>query len=273
MTQTLEHTDIDPVAARDEWHAQRNADLAVEHGWLTLTGLYWLPARPGSLPGVPGQWWADRDGVAHVRGDAADRLRQGDAELVGEASVRVEEGRSSSELSFVEADGTVVVVEVIRRTGRTAVRVRDPRAAARAAFSGVPIADYDPSWVVEATLTWYDAPRAVVVGAAQLGLVHHVELVGEATFERDGETATVALSGYGDGKVGLLFSDESADVAPWRILQASAQPGDETLRLDFNRAVNLPYAFSDFGTCPAPVEGNHLRFAVTAGERRPERAG
>ena len=50
-----------------------------------------------------------------------------------------------------------------------------------------------------------------------------------------------------------------------------AAPGDATVRLDLNRAVNLPYAFSDFGTCPAPVEGNHVPFAVTAGERRPVR--
>ena len=28
--------------------------------------------------------------------------------------------------------------------------------------------------------------------------------------------------------------------------------------VDFNRAVNLPFSFTEFGTCPAPVAGNHI---------------
>jgi uncharacterized protein (DUF1684 family) len=39
--------------------------------------------------------------------------------------------------------------------------------------------------------------------------------------------------------------------------------------LDFNRAVNLPCAFTDFATCPLPPAGNHLPFEVTAGELIP----
>ena len=39
--------------------------------------------------------------------------------------------------------------------------------------------------------------------------------------------------------------------------------------LDLNRAVSYPYAFSDFGTCPAPVDGNVLPFPVAAGEKAP----
>jgi uncharacterized protein (DUF1684 family) len=41
------------------------------------------------------------------------------------------------------------------------------------------------------------------------------------------------------------------------------------LVLDFNRATNLPCAFTDFATCPLPPDGNHLPFAVTAGELLP----
>ncbi|MGO1336093.1 MAG: DUF1684 domain-containing protein, partial [Cellulosimicrobium funkei] len=120
------------------------------------------------------------------------------------------------------------------------------------------------------------APRPVVVGAARPGLVHPVRTVGEVDLvvERDGARrgATLALTGAPDGAVTLLFSDEADGVAPWRVLRvdADAVPGTAgSVRLDLNRAVNLPYAFSDFGTCPAPVEGNHVPFAVTAGERAP----
>ena len=267
-------TETDAATERTTWHEAREQALLEPHGWLSLTALHWLAARPAPLPGVPGLWWADREGAAHVRATLADEVRQGGVAVDGDASVAVAEGRSSAELSYRDTqDGpTEVVVEVIRRTGRTAVRVRDPRASARTGFSGVPIAAYDPTWVLEVPVRWYPEPREAVVGAAQHGLVHHVSLVGAVDLERDGESVTLQLTaGHRDGEVGLLFSDESTDVAEWRIAFAEAAPGDATLRLDLNRAVNLPYAFSDFGTCPAPVEGNHVPFAVTAGERRPVR--
>ncbi|MEN0129366.1 MAG: DUF1684 domain-containing protein [Brevundimonas sp.] len=272
MTSTLIETD--PVTARAEWHAERESVLLEPHGWLSLTALHWLPATPGELPGVPGLWWADSDGGAHVRAAVGDHVRNDGVALDGEAVVTVAEGKTSSVLSFRDSEGEPadVVVEVIRRTGRIAVRVRDPRAAARAGFTGVPIADYDEQWVLDAPVRWYDEPRPAVVGAAQLGLVHHVSLVGEIDLVHGDDSATLQLTaGHRDGEVGLLFSDESPDVAQWRVAFGTGSPGDATVRLDLNRAVNLPYAFSDFGTCPAPVEGNHVRFAVTAGERRPVR--
>jgi uncharacterized protein (DUF1684 family) len=43
------------------------------------------------------------------------------------------------------------------------------------------------------------------------------------------------------------------------------------LVIDFNRAVNLPFAFTEFGTCPAPVPANQVPVAITAGELAPVR--
>jgi len=43
--------------------------------------------------------------------------------------------------------------------------------------------------------------------------------------------------------------------------------------LDFNRATNLPCAFTDFATCPLPPAGNHLPFGVEAGEKTPYERG
>jgi len=269
-TATLETTD--PTLLHEQWHAERERALATEHGWLTLVALHWLPARPTALAGLPGRWSVDADGAARVAATPEDRLERDGVPLDLQASVLVEEGKSSSELAFTAHDGTLVVVEVIRRTGRTALRVRDPRAVALAGFTGVPVGPYDASWVLDVPVRWYDEPRPVTVGAAQPGLVHQVTAVGEVTLERDGRSATVVLTAAHDGQVALLFSDDSADVAPWRIVVVPAGPTDATLRIDLNRAVKLPYAFSDHGTCPAPVPGNHLPFAVPAGERRPERA-
>ena len=43
----------------DQWHqfrSARNAELAQEHGWLTLTSLQWLPEQPSPVEIVPGLW-------------------------------------------------------------------------------------------------------------------------------------------------------------------------------------------------------------------------
>jgi hypothetical protein len=49
----------------------------------------------------------------------------------------------------------------------------------------------------------------------------------------------------------------------------SLPDADGRVEIDFNRAINFPYAFTDYGTCPAPPAGNTLPVAVTAGELAP----
>ncbi|WP_159796241.1 DUF1684 domain-containing protein [Puerhibacterium puerhi] len=275
------------------WRAGRERDLAAPHGWLTLVGYHWLPAEPGTLPGVPGVWWADTEG-AHVRG--GDPGRHGAPTLVGEAlrhgatDTLLEEGRSSVVGTYLplgrapeggavdgEAGGetAAVAVELVRRTGRYAIRLRDPLAPARLGFTGVPTFGYDEAWVRDVPLRRHAEPSDLVVGAARAGLVHRVQAIGEIDLaDADGRrTATLTLTGKG-GAATLLFSDEADGVAPWRALWVDlpddVPPGASgTLRLDLNRVLNLPYAFSDHGTCPAPAPGNHVPFAVAAGEKAP----
>ena len=54
-----------------------------------------------------------------------------------------------------------------------------------------------------------------------------------------------------------------------RSLAVAAPAEDGTVTLDFNRAVNLPCAFTDLATCPLPPAENHLQLAVEAGEKVP----
>lgn len=285
------------AAAWSAWHAERERTLREQHGWLTLTSLHWVPESPTSFPGLPGQWWSDADGV-HLRAAAADAIvpAGGQDALRGTHVQDVAEGASTFVATFVP-DGadpaSPVAVELVRRTGRYGLRVRDPRARTRVTFEGVPTFAYDPSWVLDAPVRWYDEPVAEVVGGAQPGLEHHVQVVGEVDVTRDGLTTTLRLTGTPGGSASLLFTDPAPGVADWRVLfvdRAAASdktdapdevdaPDDErvagpddavrTLRLDLNRTLNLPYAFTDFGTCPRPVEGNVLPFSVEAGEKVP----
>lgn len=259
-------TATDESAAWAGWHADRERSLAAPHGWLTLVGYHELRSTPSAVADVPGEWWVDAAG-AHRRldGRTASFALAEDASLV--ATRYLPAGRVPTD----DPDESEVAVELVLRTGRYALRLRDPQARDRAAFGGVPTFPYDPAWVLEAPARWYDEPRTVVVGAARIGLVHEAHVVGEVDVKRDGRVTTLALTA-GHGSPALLFSDEADDIAPWRVLWLDDVAGAPTVRLDLNRTINLPYAFGDHGTCPAPVPGNHLPFAVLAGERAPERA-
>lgn len=265
-------------AAREHaaWHAARERELREPYGWLSPTALLWPTATPRRLPGVPGEWWV-ADGKLCTRAAAGDP-----APLVGErveqgglTSIGVSEGHSRILGTFLpegrdEADDEhEVAVEVVLRTGRYGVRLRDPQAATRTGFDDVPTFEHDAAWVLDAPVRWYDEPERVTVGAALPRLVHHVQVVGAVEIEHD---HVLFLTGtYAEPT--LLFTEETDGTAPWRILRPevpSTTPGtSDTLELDLNRAVNLPYVFTGFGTCPAPLSGNHLPFAVTAGEKAP----
>lgn len=286
--QSAEVTQSAEAAAWAAWHAEREQGLTGEHGWLTLTALRFLSGTPQSIPGVAGEWWADEDG-AHVRATATGGLRAWDTRtgretdqtpLDGQHTVVVPEAGST--LAALGADG--VAAEVALRTGRYVVRVRDPKAPARTGFTGVPTYAYDPSWVLDAPVRWFDEPRPTLVRAAQPGLRHHVRVVGEVDVVRDGQRATLAVTGQQAGTGTVLFSDTTQDTAEWRVVSLPVldeAAGDDaagdhaageppaTVRLDLNRALNFPAAFSDHGTCPRPVDGNHLPFPVTAGEKAP----
>ena len=54
-----------------------------------------------------------------------------------------------------------------------------------------------------------------------------------------------------------------------RSLTVGAPDADGRVTLDFNRAVNLPCAYTDFATCPLPPAENRLTVAIEAGEQNP----
>ena len=54
-----------------------------------------------------------------------------------------------------------------------------------------------------------------------------------------------------------------------RSLQVPAPDSGGTVVLDFNRATNLPCAYTEFATCPLPPAENRLPIAVEAGELIP----
>ncbi|SHL49338.1 hypothetical protein SAMN05443637_1326 [Pseudonocardia thermophila] len=253
-----------------EWHARRERELAALHGWLSITALHRLTEQPGEFPDVPGRWSATEDGVV-LTASAADELvvpTVREARLIdGTVRLHPVDGRP----------GTMVgagrrTIEVVRRGAVHALRVRDPEAPARAAFTGVPAFPVDARWLVPALFVPYPQPRRCTVDAS-LGDAHGIPCVrtavGEVRLEIDGrEHSLVAFAGTDDALV-LHFRDRTSGVSTFaggRELVVP-RPVGPVLTVDLNRVINPPWAFTPFATRTEVPPGNVLDVAVEAGER------
>jgi uncharacterized protein len=248
-----------------QWLADRERDLRDPHGWLSLTGLHWLDDQPSAIDGLPGRWSAGPSWV-DVRAGTSDGLLWHGAAIDGTVRVDPVDGAAGPRVTAGD-----VQIEVIRRGGRFAVRVRDPRSATLARFTGVPTFPPDAGWVLNGQFEPYDGPRSVTVGSVVDGLRHTLVARGVVRSSRGG--TAFALTAFGsDDELRLTFRDATSGVtthAAARSLRVPAPGPDGGVVLDFNRAVNLPCAFTDHATCPLPPPENVLPFAVEAGERTP----
>lgn len=284
------HSADDPVAAWRAWRAARAAELRRPHGWLSLTGFAWLTREGIEVPGLPGRWSADEDGVtltarpgdglqaigdlSAAGGNPAPELDPfvvpSDRAIVGTVHVPVPDGGSVVAVRHGDRH-----VELLRRAGRPALRIRDPHAATRTGFPGVPTFEWDENWVLPACFVPSPAPVAEVVRTARPDLLATAVTHGRLDFSVVDTPLSLAATVGVDGGLTVAFRDRTNDVltAPWRVLTTAAPDERRQVTLDFNRSVNPPFAFTAFGTCPAPVADNRLPVAVTAGEQAPAASG
>ncbi|MFJ9601368.1 DUF1684 domain-containing protein [Streptomyces althioticus] len=255
------------VAEWEEWHRHKDAALAHEHGFLAVTGLYWPNAEPQRFPGAPGLWSAGDDGVTV-------ELDDGEELVVDGVTVR---GRHHfgvlAERASVNAVWGDAVIETARRGGQDVVRPRHPDHPLRTRFAGTPAYAPDPRWRITGTYVAFPEPRPTTVGAAVEGLEHVYDAPGKVRFELDGqELELTAFEGGGPGDLLVLFTDATSGVTTYaanRALKIDAPGPDGRVVLDFNRATNLPCAYTDFATCPLPPAENRLSVAIEAGETIP----
>jgi uncharacterized protein (DUF1684 family) len=248
-----------------QWRVKRDAELRDPHGWLSLTALYWLGREPTSFPEVPGRWSAGPSGVT-ISATAAEGLTVAESLVDGVVTVAPADGEAGERATFADQE-----VEIIRRGAAFAIRVRDPHAPTLAAFAGVPSFPVSPEWVIEGRFAAFESPRAVTVGAVVEGLTHRQTAPGIIHFSVRGEDYTLTAF---EGRAGLsvLFRDATSGVTTYAALRALAvdvPDAEGRVVLDFNRATNLPCAFTDFATCPLPPPENVLTLAVEAGEKTP----
>ena len=253
------------------WRQQHEARLAGEHGFLAITSLNWLSDEPQRFPDAPGTWRTGPGGVTV-------ELGEGEELVVGGTRVT---GRHDfgpiPERGGINAVAGDAVIEVARRGGFDIVRPRHPEHPLRAQFAGVPAYAPDPQWAVPARFVPFARPRPTTVGSVAEGLQHVYDAPGYVEFERGGQQLRLtAFNGSAPGGLTILFTDATSGVTTYaanRSLAVAAPDAGGAVTLDFNRAVNLPCAYTPFATCPLPPPENHLAVAVEAGEKVPYAPG
>ena len=251
------------------WHDAHERDRASEHGFLAISSIRWLTPTPERFDDAPGTWSTSDDGPVLVLDDGESVEIDG-RQVTGTHRFGPLAERSSTAVVWHDGDETVVV-EVARRGGSDVIRPRHPSNPTRTGYRGTPA--YEPSerFVVDATFTPFETPRQVAVGSVVDGLQHVYDAPGVLTFDLDGPRTLLAFNGHAGGLL-VLFTDRTSGVTTYaanRSLDVAAPDADGRTRIDFNRATNLPCAYTEHATCPLPPAENRLDAAVEAGERLP----
>ena len=240
--------------------------------WLTLAGLHWLAegdnrfgsasdnaiAFPSdSSPEYAGNFvYADGEVFLDPAAGAGITVN---GEPSGDGRLKLEPDEDKLGLGRLE-------FHVIARSGKHAIRVRDPEFPAAREFEGIDFYPIDPAYVIVGTLTAPEEPRTLMVETV---IGRDAEMVSRGTVEFEFAGATHRLEALGDSdELFLIFKDETTGrgtYAAGRYLYAPV--AGKVVTLDFNKAYNPPCAFTPYATCPLPPSGNTIGAPIEAGER------
>lgn len=192
--------------------------------------------NPGAGPGTPVK--------------AKTRLREGDVVSIGR-----------------------YYAEALAVPGAGNVRVFDPAAPAKEAFTGLKWFPPNPALRLQATFTANPKPDKVVVMTSR-GLRKEFYRAGTLAFTVDGQPRTLTglsatpVPGAGD-ELFVPFRDATTGKETYevgRYLTVRVEPAGAPLVVDFNEATNPLCNYSPHYNCPIPPRENTLATAIRAGE-------
>jgi len=253
----------------EAWHREHEAWRTAPTGYLAVTGLFWLSATPQRIPGIPGAWAADDTGP-RIELDKEERVEFAGAELRGEHRFGVLPPRTGVTLRAGDD-----VIEVARRDTHYIVRPRRADHPYLLAYEGTEAYEPDPRWRVRARFVPLTSAAPAGLDTVIPGLASDLDPVGDLEFEVDGQSLSLLAYRHpvpNRGGFVALFRDATSGVTTYRAnrtIDIDDPDDDGHTVIDFNRATNLPCAYSDFTTCPLPPARNHLPIAVEAGEKTP----
>jgi uncharacterized protein (DUF1684 family) len=269
------------------WRADYEKALRAPDGWLTLVGLDWL--KPGE-----NSFGSAADNRIVLKAPAAQHM--GNVRLNGQALELLApnggfpkgllvDGHAPANPQNLQSDSSehpskltfaTLLITVIHRGDRYALRIKDSQAPVRTNFHGLKWYAPNNAYRVQAKWIPYNPPKKDKVPTV-LGTEVESMVPGAAEFTVDGQTVRLepTVESLSDTELFFVLSDttsKSTTYGAGRFLDADlpshglTQAGE--VWLDFNRAHNPPCAYTPYATCPLPLPQNRLRVAIPAGEQR-----
>jgi uncharacterized protein (DUF1684 family) len=266
-----------------EWRHFHVATMFRPYGWTSLVAQYWLEEgdRDVRFEMLPGIWSVENGRVIFTPPFSGPTLSVNGEYPAGPVELVPGRNQTYGHGNSVPVFFGMKEIETVVRTNHDgqrvyAVRVRDPREATRLEDAGITSFDYDPAWRIPGVYT----PSERVdfeADTVEEGVRETTPRMGTFSFERNDRVYRLVIIGkdtptgvqpvahvrdqtsgpitYGAGRViELQFADDGCRQIDW---------------IDFNYAVALPCAFTNFVTCPIVPQENQLDFEVLAGEKRP----
>jgi uncharacterized protein (DUF1684 family) len=267
-------------ASVEKWRQEYEADLTSDHGWLTVSGLFWLHEgenKFGSEPTndivLPDSAPANAGFFEFHGGKTIVHIKPGVVATMNGKPVDTAELFPDSRLGNTRpSDARLVLGSLtlwVHASGdRYAIRLRDPASALRRDFHGLTWFPVDESYRVVTRFVAYDQPKNVPIqnlAGDSLALPisgYVVFTLHSQEFRLEGQTES-------DGSLSFVIRDLTSGKETYsaaRFLDADA-PKDGMVILDFNEAYNPPCAYNPYTTCPLPPPGNRMRTRIEAGEK------
>jgi uncharacterized protein len=259
----------------EKFRKARESSLKADDGWLTVAGLFWIKPGETRIGGDPSNDVLLPAGAPPIVGVLT--LQDGKASFRAEPGVSVTLDGKPFERGEVRTDasgkpGVLAIgrfkLIVLKRGDRHAIRLKDNGSDLRENFAGLrwyPVAE---DWKIEAKFVPHPIPSKIAFDTI-VGEQDVLDSPGYVTFERNGKTYRLDAAGQPDGRLWFVFRDAtSGRTTPANARQLTTEaPIGESVVLDFNKAVNLPCAYTPHATCPIAPPQNRLSLAVTAGEQ------
>ena len=275
---------LSPLLAEDagmyqkviEKHRKKRIDrMSAADGWLSVSGLYWLFEGDNYFgPGFENAIVLDAEETPAVAGKF--NYQNGEVFLFPIEDAGVTLNDAPARVTQLSDGGNSAVIglgrfkmRLIQRSGRHAIRVRDPQNAAISEFDGIDFFPVDANYSIVGKLEPYDEIRSYFVDTV-IGTPAELVSRGKVRFTLQGEELELeALATSEQAKeLFLMFKDGTTGEESYpagRYLYAPFEAG--RVELDFNKAYNPPCAFTPYATCPLPPPQNKLSISVRAGER------
>jgi uncharacterized protein len=266
--------DVAYRASVEKWRADYETDLKSDHGWLVISGLFWLHEgenRFGSDPLndiiLPAPSPADAGYFDLHDGKVTVHVSPGAPVTLGGKPIESAELKPDSATDRLALGDLTIYIHA--SGARRVVRLLDKNSALRRNFAGLRWFPIDESWRVTARFVPYDPARKIQMQNLA-GDTLDVPLAGTAVFTLHRQELRLDALAEDSGKLEFIFRDLTSGketYAAVRFLDTDAPQNGEFV-LDFNKAYNPPCGYNPYTTCPLPPPQNRLRLRIEAGEMK-----